>query len=76
MKKLITTSLLAILASTTVEAQELDITVTNLTHGSHFTPLLVAAHAATTQLFAPGKTAPTTCARHWPPPVVISKPSR
>ncbi len=57
MKKLITTSLLAILASTTVEAQELDITITNLTHGSHFTPLLVAAHAATTQLFAPGKTA-------------------
>jgi hypothetical protein len=57
MKTLLTTSLLAILASTAVEAQELDITITNLTHGSHFTPLLVAAHAATTTLFEPGKAA-------------------
>lgn len=59
MKTLITTTMLAMLASTAVEAQELDITITNLTHGSHFTPLLVAAHAATTQLFEPGKAAST-----------------
>ncbi len=57
MKKLVTTTMLAFLASTAVEAQELDISITNLTHGSHFTPLLVAAHGATTQLFEPGKAA-------------------
>ncbi len=59
MKPLLTTGLLALLASTAVEAQELDITITNLTHGSHFTPLLVAAHPDGMHLFEVGKPAST-----------------
>ncbi len=57
MNKLIPFGLAAMLASTAVEAQQLDITITNLTHGSHFTPLLVAAHSGSTALFEAGKAA-------------------
>lgn len=35
-------------------AQKITVTVQNLTHGSHFTPLLVAAHNADTHLFKAG----------------------
>ncbi len=59
MKTKLTTGLLALLASAAVEAQELDITITNLTHGSHFTPLLVAAHPPEMHLFEVGKAAST-----------------
>ncbi len=38
-------------------AAELDIRITNLTHGNHFTPLLVAAHPSGQHLFQPGETA-------------------
>ncbi len=38
-------------------AAELNIRITNLTHGNHFTPLLVAAHPAGQHLFQPGETA-------------------
>jgi hypothetical protein len=38
-------------------AAELDIRITNLTHGNHFTPLLVAAHPAGQHLFQPGEAA-------------------
>ena len=43
--------------SGTVYAQKLTVTVQNLTHGSHFTPLLVAAHDADTHLFKAGEAA-------------------
>ena len=55
--RILATSLLAFLAGGAVEAQELDITITNLTHGSHFTPLLVAAHPDSMHLFEVGKPA-------------------
>jgi len=42
-----------------VSAQDLTISITNLTHGSHFTPLLVAAHAADQHLFEAGMSAST-----------------
>lgn len=50
MKKLIAT--LAVLASAGTHGAQLDIEITNLTRGSYFTPLLVAAHAPGQMLFA------------------------
>jgi len=41
----------------TAHAQKVTVTVQNLTHGSHFTPLLVAAHDANTHLFKAGEAA-------------------
>lgn len=38
-------------------AQKITVTVQNLTHGSHFTPLLVAAHNNNTHLFQSGSAA-------------------
>ena len=37
--------------TSTVQAQELTITVTNLTHGLYFTPLITAAHANSDSIF-------------------------
>ncbi len=39
------------------QAQQLDITVTNLTHGIHYTPILIGAHAKETMLFKTGEAA-------------------
>lgn len=57
MKKVLLSGLLAASASSTVMAQDLDITLYNLTHGSHFTPVLVAAHPDTASLFQLGTAA-------------------
>ena len=43
--------------TTSAYAQKITVTVQNLTHGSHFTPLLVAAHDSNTNLFKSGTTA-------------------
>lgn len=59
MKKLLLTGLFSVLPLQNALAQDLDITVTNLTHGSHFTPLLVAAHAGTAHLFKVGEASST-----------------
>ncbi len=40
-----------------VTAAELEISVTNLTHGNHFTPLLIAAHDMDSHLFQAGEMA-------------------
>jgi len=40
-------------------AQKVTVTIQNLTHGSHFTPLLVAAHEADMQLYKAGRPAST-----------------
>jgi hypothetical protein len=48
-------SLLAVSAQ--VFAQDLEITVTNLTQGLHFTPIVAAAHNADSQLFSVAETA-------------------
>ena len=47
-----TLSVLAlVLASSTTMAQELSITVTNLTQGLHFTPVITAAHTSDSHIF-------------------------
>ena len=43
--------------STTAYAQKITVTIQNLTHGSHFTPLLVTAHKGDTHLFQAGSSA-------------------
>ena len=55
-KSAITTVLLAAatFASANVSAQELHVKVTNLTNGVYFTPLLVAAHSSSADLFEAG----------------------
>ncbi|HEC18880.1 MAG TPA: hypothetical protein ENI97_06000 [Gammaproteobacteria bacterium] len=40
------------------QAATWDVTVTNLTHGNHFTPLLLTAHDSSTHLFQVGMPAP------------------
>jgi len=42
------------MATSSANAAQWDITVTNLTHGNHFTPLLLAAHDHDTHLFQVG----------------------
>lgn len=44
-------------ASSTVMAQDLSITVTNLTQGLHFTPVITAAHASDNHIFMVGTAA-------------------
>lgn len=39
------------------QAQQLDITVTNLTHGIHYTPIIIGAHNQETSLFSVGEAA-------------------
>ncbi|TYK65374.1 spondin domain-containing protein [Colwellia echini] len=53
-----TLSVLAIaLASSTIMAQELSVTVTNLTQGLYFTPVITAAHTSDSYIFMPGEMA-------------------
>lgn len=47
----------SLLASGTLLAQEISLSVTNLTHATYFTPLLIAVHDRHTQLFEPGRVA-------------------
>lgn len=42
-----------------VNAAQWDVTITNITHGNHFTPLLVTAHDNSTHLFQVGMSAST-----------------
>jgi len=46
-------------SSVAVSAQELDITVTNLTQGMHYTPFIVSAHTADVSLYKLGEAAST-----------------
>lgn len=59
MKTLLTAALLGAgaLTSTAALAREVRVEVTNLTHGSYFTPLLVAAHSPRVDLFEVGEPA-------------------
>lgn len=52
--KTITAALLIAASTSNVFAQELDITVTNLTQGMYYTPFLVAAHNADMSIFSLG----------------------
>ena len=56
MKKLYSLALVAIMSSP-VYAADLSISITNLTRGSYFTPLLVVAHPDSMSLFTPGEIA-------------------
>lgn len=46
-----------VLASSTVMAQDLSITVTNLTQGIHFTPIIASAHTSDHHIFMSGSAA-------------------
>lgn len=55
MQRLLATSILStVLATSPAWADELEITLTNLTHATYFTPLLVAAHNGDNHLFQVG----------------------
>lgn len=54
---LLTLTGLIAFSSSTLQAQELDISITNLTQGIYFTPLLVTAHASENNLFMTGQAA-------------------
>ncbi len=62
MKKTLLTAMLAGFMSAPLMAQELSITVTNLTHGNTFTPILVSAHSASDHIFQLGTTASNSIA--------------
>jgi len=47
----------SVLMSANAQAAEIEVSVTNLTHGSFFTPLLVTAHDASSSLFSMGEPA-------------------
>ena len=49
--------LLSSLIGTSAMATELEISIDNLTHGNHFTPVLLAAHGSDTHLFSVGEMA-------------------
>lgn len=54
---LVMTSVAMTLGSASVNAAELEITVTNATKGIYFTPLIVAAHGSDLQMFRTGEVA-------------------
>jgi len=57
-RKLIAAAVVAsTLGATATNAATWDITVTNLTHGNHFTPLYLSAHDTNSHLFQVGQTA-------------------
>ena len=56
-KAVLGTTLAFTLLTGSAYAQKVTVTVQNLTHGSHFTPLLVAAHDNNTHLFQSGSAA-------------------
>lgn len=47
----------AVLLAGQAHAADLDIEITNLTHGVYFTPILVSAHSSSTHLFQAGQSA-------------------
>lgn len=51
MKKKIVLGAAALLSSAVLNAQNIEVKITNLTHGINYTPLLVAAHGANDALF-------------------------
>ncbi|WP_111979215.1 spondin domain-containing protein [Algibacillus agarilyticus] len=57
-KKILFSSLIAAL-SLNVQAADLDISITNLTQGIYFTPIIASAHSADAHLFQVGQTAST-----------------
>ncbi|WP_298774593.1 spondin domain-containing protein [uncultured Shewanella sp.] len=59
LKRITTALVLSGIISQPIMAQELTISITNLTHGNDFTPILIAAHDADTHLFEVGTMAST-----------------
>ncbi len=57
MKKTLLALAISAASISAASAQDLTISITNLTHGSHFTPLLVSAHPADSHLFEVGMAA-------------------
>ncbi len=59
MKKTLFTIAISIASISSAYAVDLSISLTNLTHGTHFTPLLISAHAEDYHLFEIGSAAST-----------------
>ena len=59
-KQLTALAVISTLSVTPVMAQDLDISITNLTNGIYFTPFLVAAHDKNSHLFMEGSAASTS----------------
>lgn len=57
LKKTLTAAVFTGLFSTATQAATWDITVTNLTHGNHFTPLFLQTHDTNSQLYQLGQAA-------------------
>ncbi len=57
MQRTLISGLLLAVSAVPAWAVDLDVTLVNLTHGSHFTPLLVAAHGDASHLFEVGQAA-------------------
>ncbi len=55
--KYVTPLALALLSAGTVQAAEIDVSITNLTKGIYFTPFIIAAHDSDTHLFQSGEAA-------------------
>ena len=57
MKKTLLAIAISTMSIANVSAQDLTISISNLSHGSHFTPLLIAAHPSSQHLFQAGEMA-------------------
>ncbi len=57
MKTKLLSSIVLLATAASSQAAELDITVTNLTQGIHYTPLIIAAHSADATIFRSGEMA-------------------
>ncbi|MEA3413813.1 MAG: spondin domain-containing protein, partial [Pseudomonadota bacterium] len=55
--KLIGLGLVSMVGAASVSAAELEVTVTNVTRGTIFTPILVVSHSSGLDLFEPGQPA-------------------
>ena len=54
---MLTSALLLMSGTTALQAAELEITVTNLTQGIYYTPLIIGAHSSDTHIFESGTVA-------------------
>lgn len=60
MNNKVAAAILSSLFSSSAFALDISVTVTNLSHGNHFTPLLIAAHDANQHMFRVGNSASTS----------------
>lgn len=62
LNRVVASLLVGFAATTAVNAQTIEVSITNLTHAQHFTPRLVVAHDDSVDAFEPGQPASTALA--------------